>query len=548
MNDTTDAASIFAPIWKRKWLILAVALLVAAGTYEYYKRQPHVYQASTQLYLGNGAEQQSAVSPNAGKSALSGHALTDQVAIINSSIIGEPVRQRLRKEHNLAAAKGKAKAAVSGTSSFVVITTQARTPRAAVALANGYAREYIRHQHANYLRGVMTAITNTRAQIRKLEAAPVKGAKRGSSTGASTLQAVTLNSKLNQLESQLSLAGVAQVGSAKASPVPLSPTPKKNAIFGFVLGLAIASIAAFLLSRLDRRQRSLADVERVFEVQILTALPNVKSPIVTRDGQRGPAKPLIEPMRRLYTALQLADANVLQGERTTHPRVILILSADSGDGKSTIVANLARVQADAGERVAVIEADFRRPVQSRLLGVDGSRGLADVLDGRLAMREAMQTVASGPQRAVAQPVDGQPGVSTPGVSTIVSPNGSGSLSVLLGGGEADNPPALLGGPAMAELLRSVADDFDHVLIDAPSPLEVSDVMPLLPKVDGIVIVSRVGHTRDVSGERLMELLKRTASAPVLGVVANCVQRKDLERSGLSWSSGGKRRRRSLLGR
>jgi Mrp family chromosome partitioning ATPase len=376
----------------------------------------------------------------------------------------------------------------------------------------------------------------------------VKGAKRGTSTGASTLQAVTLNSKLNQLESQLSLAGVAQVGTAKASPVPLSPTPKKNAIFGFVLGLAIASIAAFLLSRLDRRQRSLADVERVFEAQILTALPNVKSPIVTRDGQRGPAKPLIEPMRRLYTALQLADANVLQGERTTHPRVILILSADSGDGKSTIVANLARVQADAGERVAVIEADFRRPVQSRLLGVDGSRGLADVLDGRLAMREAMQTVASGPQRAPAQPVAEPPGVSTPGVSTIVSPNGSGSLSVLLGGGEADNPPALLGGPAMAELLRSVADDFDHVLIDAPSPLEVSDVMPLLPKVDGIVIVSRIGHTRDVSGERLMELLKRTASAPVLGVVANCVQRKDLERSGLSWSSGGRRRRGSFLGR
>jgi Mrp family chromosome partitioning ATPase len=63
-----------------------------------------------------------------------------------------------------------------------------------------------------------------------------------------------------------------------------------------------------------------------------------------------------------------------------------------------------------------------------------------------------------------------------------------------------------------------------------------------------VIVSRIGHTRDVSGERLMELLKRTASAPVLGVVANCVQRKDLERSGLSWSSGGKRRRRGFLGR
>ncbi|MHB8233147.1 MAG: Wzz/FepE/Etk N-terminal domain-containing protein, partial [Solirubrobacteraceae bacterium] len=58
MNETTDATAIFAPIWRRKWLILIVAVLVAAGTYFYYKRQPSLFQASTQLYLAAGAEEQ----------------------------------------------------------------------------------------------------------------------------------------------------------------------------------------------------------------------------------------------------------------------------------------------------------------------------------------------------------------------------------------------------------------------------------------------------------------------------------------------------------
>jgi Mrp family chromosome partitioning ATPase len=78
-----------------------------------------------------------------------------------------------------------------------------------------------------------------------------------------------------------------------------------------------------------------------------------------------------------------------------------------------------------------------------------------------------------------------------------------------------------------------------VLIDAPSPLEVSDVVPLLGSVDAIVIVARIGHTRETSAQRLLQLLMRTPSAPVIGVVANGVTRKDSERYGISL--GGRER-------
>jgi succinoglycan biosynthesis transport protein ExoP len=115
--------------------------------------------------------------------------------------------------------------------------------------------------------------------------------------------------------------------------------------------------------------------------------------------------------------------------------------------------------------------------------------------------------------------------------------------VLTSGEAIANPPALLASRTMSELLSSIAEDFDRVLIDAPPPLEVSDVMPLLHSVDGLLLVARVGHTRVTSAQRLAELLRRTASAPVLGVVANHVKRSDIERYGFSWKASRKRRRR-----
>jgi Mrp family chromosome partitioning ATPase/capsular polysaccharide biosynthesis protein len=544
MNETTtDVASIFAPLWRRKWLILAVAILVGAGTYEYYKRKPGVYTARTQLYLGGASEQQAAVGSSPVKSTLTGRALTDQVEIINSSVIGIPVHKRLREEHLLAAARGKVKATPSGTSDFIVIATEASTPKAATTLANAYAQAYITRQRANYLHNVKTAITNTRDQLRRIEPGPStkgKGSK-GAISSSAALQAASLESKINQLEATLSsFSGVQQVSPAKAAPVPISPTPKKNAIFGFFLGLILAAVAAYALTRFDRRTRTLGEVEEIFGTQVLSALPKVGQPVVRPGGKRGPAKSLVEPLRRLQTVLSMGD--MLEGNREKGPRVILFLSADAGDGRSTLIANLARVQADGDERVAIVEADFRRPTQAHLLDVSGPNGLAQVLSGRVDAGVAMQRVSLSSDPAAR---GGAESAGSDGGAGAVESSARGSVSVLLGGGPVANPPALLGGDAMAELLRSLADDFDYVLIDAPPPLEVSDVMPLLHLVDGLIIVARIGHTRDVSAQRLAQLLQRTASAPVLGVVANCVPRKDIERYGFSWVPMEQRRRKLI---
>ncbi|MGA2321436.1 MAG: Wzz/FepE/Etk N-terminal domain-containing protein [Solirubrobacteraceae bacterium] len=531
MNEITDAKAIFAPIWRRMWLILIVGILVAGGTYLYYKRKPEVFQAATQIYLAAGSEEQGVVEKASSAKSISASSNT-QTAIINDIVV-ESVGRQLRKEHNRLAkqaARGKAKA--KGAGQFIIVITEARTPKAAALLANEVAQAYIKRKHSQYERGVLQALTTARRQLSAIETssvAPTKG--KGASKGASpvsslnVIRAATLSSKINQLESQLAVNDLQQIKRAKGG-VLIGPQPKKNAEFGFVIAIILAAIAAFALSRFNPRLRSLADIEGVLQTQILTALPQVRRPIVHREGKLEPSRLLLEPLRRLHTTLRLA--NMLEQERRDPPRSILFLSADAGDGKSTLIADLALVQGAADERTAVIEADFRRPVQAKLLGVDGSPGLLEVLAGRVALGEAMQAVPlTEPKTVIERARSGA------GATTTLASRSHGSVSVLLGGTAAVNPPALLASAAMTDIMRSVAEDFDQVLIDAPSPLEVSDVMPLLAAVDAIVIVARLGHTREKSAQRLVQLLMRTHTAPVLGVVANGVARKEIKKYGIS---------------
>jgi Mrp family chromosome partitioning ATPase len=543
MSETTDAAAIFAPLWKHKWLILAVAVVVAGATYFHYKRQPTVFSATTELNLASGSEEQSLLSGNQSK-ALDTHIVGDAATLITSQGVTEQVHALLRGP-NGHSVHGKVRTSVSSSSDIVTIYTEAPIAKGAARLANAYAQVYIKRQRTAYLRALDVAIAGTRRQLRRIEAQSLAkthgaGARGANSTSASAvIQAANLSSKLSQLESELHAAGVQQVNPATPKGAALvSPTPKKNAIFAFVIGLVLAAVAALTLERLDRRLHGLAEVEHAFGTQVLAALPRIKDPIVhVEGGHPAPAAAAIEPLWRTRAALALGG--VVQNGRVGPPRSILFLSAETGDGSSQLVAGLALVQRDAGERVAVLDADLRQPAQAQLLGA-GGYGLADVLAGTASPHEALRTVPGAlAPLGVERPA---PDAGDAGVVTATRTQASGSVSVLASETPAANAPAALANRAVPELLRSMAEDFDCVLIDAPSPLEVSDAMGLLNAVDGIVLVARAGYTRDLAAERLAQLLARSASAPILGAVVNDVSGKELVRFG---TSAGRGRRRGL---
>lgn len=552
MNETTDAAAIFAPLWKRKWLILLVGVLVAGATYLYYKHQPSRYSASTQLDLNSGAEARQLVGGAQGRTTLGSHAIADAATLIDSSAVTEAVRARLRAEHAHTKGLGKVHAKASSESDFVTITAEAGSPKAAARLANDYAQAYVERQRGAYRHEIGAAIASTRRQLRRIEAAQAaaasaaqransgkgKGSQRAATGGggSAVIQAASLASKINLLEAELSVSSIQQVNPAKPTTAQLiAPKPKENAIFAFVLGILIAAVAVFALSRLDRRVHSLEQLEIIFDAPLLAALPRAPRPIEHGDGEPRPAAQLLEPLRRLHTSLQLAHA--IEPEREGPPRLILFVSADAGEGRSTVIADLALVQRDAGARVAVIDADLRQPAQAGLLGVNASSGLVEVLAGAVSRDGAMRNVGATERMLE---IDDDPARAVAAVSTAVRAPSTGSLSLLAGGGPAANPPALLAGQAMQELLRAAAGDFDYVLVDAPPPLRVSDVMPLLRTVDGIVVVARPQSTREVSAERLAKLLAGASAAPVLGVIANCASRGEIGKYGFSATSEERR--------
>jgi len=264
MNQTTDATSIFSPLWRYKWLILAVGIVVGAGSYFYYKRETPVYRAATQVYLV--PEEQAAEKATNAK-ALSA-AISDQVAIINAIVV-ERVRHQLRREHKGALVRGgKVKASAQEKSLFITVTTEGHSAEAAALLANATAQAYIKRQSAAHQRSVERAISISRRQLLRIEVASQRPAPKSTSGGkgststssspssstANVLQEASLNSKINQLEASLYVNGAQQIKPATpATARLLAPTPKRNAIFGFVIGLVLAAIAAYAMARLDRR-------------------------------------------------------------------------------------------------------------------------------------------------------------------------------------------------------------------------------------------------------------------------------------------------------
>ena len=153
-------------------------------------------------------------------------------------------------------------------------------------------------------------------------------------------------------------------------------------------------------------------------------------------------------------------------------RVILITSASPGEGKTMTATGLAQAWAISGHKVALVEADLRRPSFGRHFPIhDNAGGLANALRGRIPIAKAAE-----------HPISQLP-----------------SLSVFPSGGTPARSAELLSGEPMSQVLRSLAETHDVVIIDAPPLLPVADTQALLDSdaIDGLVIVGRLNVvTRD----------------------------------------------------
>ncbi|MBO1267714.1 polysaccharide biosynthesis tyrosine autokinase [Arthrobacter cavernae] len=270
---------------------------------------------------------------------------------------------------------------------------------------------------------------------------------------------------------------------AEAPDSPSAPNVRINVLVGLLAGLAFGIGYAVLRTALDNKVRGEADLRKITDIPLLGGIAFDKDaarrPLIT---QTAPQSPRAESFRQLRTNMQFA--NISQKSRA-----VMVTSSLPGEGKSTTATNIAIALAQAGQRVALVDADLRRPTVNEYLGLDRNAGLTTVLLGKAHVDDLLQHW------------------------------GEDELYVLSSGQIPPNPSELLGSDEMLKVVRHLEREFDTVIIDAPPLLPVTDAAVLSQHVGGVIVVvssQKVKHNDLVKSLGALKLV----GASVLGVVLN----------------------------
>ena len=249
-------------------------------------------------------------------------------------------------------------------------------------------------------------------------------------------------------------------------------------LLGLLIGIAIAA----LRRSLDTTVKSAEQLAAVTAGRpVIGSVPfdsaARKHPLVTIGEPRGRQR---EAYREIRTNLEFIDVDVPR-------RALLFTSCLADEGKSSSVCNLAIMQAQVGKRVIVVEADLRRPRATSYLGLPSSVGVTDVLVGKVAVADAIQTW------------------------------GSDLFDVLASGPTPPSPSDLLGSQRMSQLIEQLRGQYDLVFIDAPPLLPFADAVATGPACDGAILMVRYGKTRIVQVRQAIDALS-AVGVPILGSV------------------------------
>jgi len=258
-------------------------------------------------------------------------------------------------------------------------------------------------------------------------------------------------------------------------------------IFSLLVGVGLS----LLIEVADTRLRTPAEVIRQVGVPLLGYVPDLaedeRLPIdsnVAFVSQTVPHSLIAEAFRQARTNLLFSTDRPVKS--------ILITSPNPGDGKTTVAVNLALTMARGGNRVLLIEANFRRPSVGRIFDVPESVGLSNVLVGLAAADDAIQ-------------------------ATRIE-----NLDVMVCGILPPSPAELLGSAHMRQLIQDLSQRYDQVLVDAAPMLVVADNYLLAEAVDGVIMVYRAGENTKGVAQRAARQIK-SLRARLMGAILNRVR-------------------------
>jgi polysaccharide biosynthesis transport protein len=350
------------------------------------------------------------------------------------------------------------------------------------------------------MKDIRARYTDTSGQLDKLRATPVAGSiAQGDVQRLQDQLAQYQTTYRRLLDTRQSIivaqaqgaAAVTVADTARVPSQPVSPAPKRNALLGGVIGLLLAAGLALLLDFRDDRihePEAMAEQCGVPLLGILGATRGTK-PLLLTDGDLPNIDAFREALRHVRTTV---NAGLPAGGAA-----IAVSSARPGEGKSVVAANLALLEAQAGKRVLLIDADVREPRLHKLLGIRNNQGLSAYL----------ARTQHGNQPKLQE--------------------GPFGITVLTAGWVLTHLPDLLGSPRMVNLITDLRAQFDTIILDTAPLLSAADTLALQQAIDGTVIVMDARRTGARTLERALAALRQVSGRP-LGIVLT----KDKKRAGL----------------
>lgn len=306
-------------------------------------------------------------------------------------------------------------------------------------------------------------------------------------------QAVIARMKEASISESLPADIIRLVEEARPAKAPFRPRPRQAMLRGAALGLVLGLGAIFLFYYADHRFRRNEEVERLLGLPVLATVPLIAEQTVQARGMISH----LQQTSEVAEAFRTLRASLLLKEEIRQAPVLMITSAGPGEGKSLVSANLAINLAQDGRRTLLVGADLRRPVLSEIFGVDKScAGLAEVLKGE----GRWQDVLLRPQVQ--------------------------NLDVMLSGRVPSHPSELLGRKSYGDFLQAARKLYQHIIIDAPPVLGVSDSLVLLPNTDGVLFVVRYGVTHSLGASHAVQKVQ-VSGIPCMGAIMNGVNLKSV---------------------
>lgn len=264
---------------------------------------------------------------------------------------------------------------------------------------------------------------------------------------------------------------------------PIAPNTRLNMIIGAAIGAVLGILYALLRHALSNRITNREELAETTSLPILGEVSQLSSPSGLASALlSAPTGTAAEAIRSVSAGLRYVDPGL---ER----RVLMITSATSGEGKTSVSLALALSLAEMGHRVLYCEADLRRPTAALQTGLEGSLGLTTVIIGEATLAEVVQRW------------------------------GNDKLDVLLSGAQPPNPGQLVSGGSMNAIIDEAREAYDFVIVDTPPMLAVSDAQWLAPLTDGTLLVVRLGSARREDVRRSVAALSTTRGEP-LGIILN----------------------------